>query len=194
MDSPVEQVPAQGATLNPEDPALAPAPAAVAAPVDSNGLNVLPSVLDGLRSARAKIGANADPVDIAIPGYNGQLIARFKWVPANELVATSKSLTAIKNPTQQQLAAAADALVACNEEILVKVDGKLESLQHEGEPVTFSYGTGLLLALGLSPVSSARECVFAVFGNDYALADVCQRLMVWLEDTTRQVDEEHLGE
>lgn len=190
MDSPETQVAAQAPTLDPE---ISPAPEAVTAPV-SNGLNVLPNVLDGLAKMRAQIGANAKPVDIAIPGYDGQLIARFKWVPAEDLAATAKSLAQIKNPTKQQLAAAADALVACNEEILVKVDGKLESLLHEGEPVTFSYGTGLLLALKLPPVASARDCVFAVFGNDYALADVATRLLTWLEDTTRQVDEEHLGE
>jgi hypothetical protein len=34
----------------------------------------------------------------------------------------------------------------------------------------------------------------AVFGNDYAVADTAGKLMAWLEDTSRQVDEEHLGE
>lgn len=188
MDSPETQVAPVATPL-----VDTPAPEAVSAPV-ADGLNVLPSVLSGLRASRAKIGANAKPVDIQVPGYEGQLIARFRWVPAPELTATSKSIAAIKNPTQQQLAAAADALVACNDEILVKVDGKLESLQHQGESVSFNNGSGLLVALGLPPVTNARDCVFAVFGNDYALADVALRLMTWLEDTTRQVDEEHLGE
>jgi hypothetical protein len=169
------------------------APQAVAAPV-SDGLNILPSVLTDLRASRARIGANAKPVNIAIPGYGGNLVARFRWVPANELAATSKSIMAIKNPTQQQLAAAADALVACNDEILVRVNDKLESLQHGGDPVTFAEGDGLLVALGLPPVSNARDCVMAVFGNDYAVADTAGKLMLWLEDTSRQVDEEHLGE
>jgi hypothetical protein len=191
MDSPETQVASEAATLaTPDMPA---APVAVAAPV-SDGLNILPSVLTDLRASRARIGANAKPVSIAIPGYGGNLVARFRWVPANELAATSRSIMAIKNPTQQQLAAAADALVACNDEILVRVNGELESLQHGGEPVTFAEGAGLCVALGLPAPSSARECVMAVFGNDYAVADTAGKLMAWLEDTSRQVDEEHLGE
>lgn len=181
--------------LDPETDAAAiaapvPAPDALSAP----DLNVLPSVLGELRKARAVIGAGATPIDVAIPGYRGMLIARFRWVPVSDLASTAKSLRAIKDATQQQLAAAADALVACNDEILVRVDDKLESLTHEGLPVTFANGVGLTLALGLPKPTSARECVFSVFGNEYGMVDVATKLMGWLEDTSREVDEAHLGE
>jgi hypothetical protein len=170
------------------------APDAPAPVVASPDLNILPSVLDDLKRLRSGIGAGAEPIDLAIPGYKGRLVARFRWVPVDELAVTSKSLRAIKDPTQQQIAAAADALVATNDEILVKVDDKLESLQHQGIPVTFVNGDGLTLALGLPKSNSARECVLAVFGNEYALLDLASKVMTWLEDTSRTVDEEHLGE
>jgi hypothetical protein len=157
-------------------------------------LNILPSVLGELRKSRAAIGKGSKPIRLAIPGYNGRLIAQFRWVPVGELAATSRSLQAIKNPTEQSIAAAADALNAMNNEILVDVGDKLESLQHEGVPVTFTNGSGLLLALGLPSTDNARDCVMAVFGNEYALVDTATKVMTWLEDTSREVDETHLGE
>jgi hypothetical protein len=157
-------------------------------------LNILPSVLTDLRNLRSQIGAGAKPIQIPLPGYKGKLVASFRWVPANELGATSKSLRAIKDPTQLQIAAAADALVATNDEILVEVDGKLESLLHQGVNVTFATGEGLCLALQLPKPNSARECVVSVLGNEYGLLDIATKVMTWLEDTTRTVDESFLGE
>lgn len=178
------------ALATPETQVAPEAPVALATP----DLNVLPSVLSDLKLLRSRIGAGATPITLPIPGFEGKLLARFKWVPADELAATSKSLRSIKDPTQQQLAAVADALVACNDEVYVKVNDKLEALLHEGAPVTFSNGIGLTLALGLPSPRSARDCVVAVFGNEYAMVDTATKLMSWLEDTTREVDEQHLGE
>lgn len=165
-----------------------------ATPEATPEFNVSPSILTSLRAARSVIGAGATPLDLEIPGYGGQLVARFAWKPANELAATSKSLQAIKNPTQQQLAAAADALATCNEEILIRDGETLESLQHGGVPVTFANGEGLLLALGLPRTSATRDCVMAVFGNDYAIMGTALKLSAWLEDASQEVDVTTLGE
>lgn len=173
-------------------------PVTVAPPAplaEAPDLNILPTVLSDLRKLRSEIGQGAKPIQIPLPGYKGRLVASFRWVPANELGATSKSLRAIKDPTQLQIAAAADALVATNDEIFVEVeDGKLESLVHQGVNVTFQNGAGLLLALQLPVVTNARDCVVSVLGNEYGLLDVATKVMTWLEDTTRTVDESFLGE
>lgn len=158
------------------------------------GLGIDSSVLSTLRRQRAKLGAGADPIRLDLPGYDGNLVAQFRWVPANTLAATSKSVQAIKNQTAQNIAAAADAIAATNNEILVKVYGKLESLEHEGQPVTFSNGEGLCVALGLPKPRSTRECVEAVLGNEYALLSLAVKVMEWLENTSAEVDGAHLGE
>jgi len=174
---------------------LGEAPAPVDAP-PAPDLNILPSVLGELRKSRQVIGSGAEPIDIAIPGYQGKLIGRFKWVPVTALAATSASLRKIKDPTVQQLAAVADTLAATNDEFLVVTDSESEpeTLTYQGVPVTFQNGEGLALALGFPAPRSARECVNAVFNNDYAMVDVAQRVMQWLEDTSREVDESFLGE
>lgn len=156
--------------------------------------SVLPSILGDLRQARAKIGAGADPLDLPIPGYGDRLIVRFRWVPVERLASTSKSLAKITNPTRQQVAAAADSLVATCDEVMVRVDGEIVSLSTNEVPITFSDGDRLSFALGFPKPESARECCQAVFNNDYAMIDAAFKVMQWLEDTSRRVSEEQLGE
>ena len=152
------------------------------------------SILSSLRQARQKIGAGAKPLDIAIPGYDNQLVARFRWTPVERLASTSKSLQNIDNPATQRVAAAADALVQCCDEILVRVNGELKSLSTNEFPVTFSDGDRLSYALNFEKPETARECVRRVFNNDYAVIDCAFKVMQWLEDTSRKVSEEQLGE
>lgn len=152
------------------------------------------SILGGLRQSRQKIGAGAKPLDITVPGYDDQLVARFRWTPVERLASTSKSLANIDNPATQRVAAAADALVQCNDEILVRVGGELKPLSTNEFPVTFSDGERIAYALGFDKPDTARECVRRVFNNDYAVIDVASKLMAWLEDTSRRVSEEQLGE
>lgn len=157
------------------------------------------SILGDLRQSRKKIGAGATPLDIPIPGYDGKLVVRFRWTPMERLASTAKSLAKIDNPTQQQIAAAADALVQCCDEFLVRVNGEdgkteLKSLSTNEFPITFSDGDRISFALGFEKPKSARECVQAVFNNDYALIDTSFKLITWLEDTSRKVSEEQLGE
>jgi hypothetical protein len=152
------------------------------------------SILGGLRQARQKIGAGADPLDIPVPGYDGQLVIRYRWVPMEQLASTARSLVKIDNPTKQHIAAAADAHNQCCDEVLVRVNGELKPLSTNEFPITFADGERLAFALGFQKPATARECVQAVFNNDYALVDTAFKVMSWLEDTSRKVSEEQLGE
>lgn len=163
-------------------------------PAQAEAPSVRPSILGDLRKSRGKIGAGADPLDLVVPGYNDKLLIRFRWVPPEDLAATSKSLVAIKNPTKQNQAAAADAIVAACEEIMVREDDEIVPLSTNEFPITFADGERLAFALGFPNPNSARECCAAVFNNPYAMGDVALRLMQWLEDTSRRVSEEQLGE
>ncbi|MGZ4530805.1 MAG: hypothetical protein ACXVXP_00465 [Mycobacteriaceae bacterium] len=156
--------------------------------------SVLPSILGDLRSARAKIGAGADPLEVVIPGYDEKLVVAFRWVPITELAATSKQLQRIKEATAMQVAAAADTLVATCDEVKVRVEGEVKPLSTNGIPITFSDGDRLSYALGFPKPKSARECCVATFNNEYAMIDVAFKVMEWLEDTSKRVDSEHLGE
>jgi hypothetical protein len=102
-------------------------------------------------------------------------------------------LAKIKEPTEQAVAAAADALVATCEEVKVNIDGTLQPLSTNGIPITFTDGERLAYALGFPVPKSARETCYAVFNNEYALIDVAQKVTTWLEDTTREIDTEFVG-
>lgn len=156
-------------------------------------VSVQPSILGELRKAREGIGAGAEPIDITIPGYGGKLVVAFKWVPYAQLSATAKQLAKIKEPTEQAVAAAADALVATCDEVKVNIDGALQPLSTNGVPITFSDGERLAFALGFPVPDSARLTCYAVFSNEYALIDVAQKVTTWLEDTSQQVDGDFLG-
>lgn len=152
------------------------------------------SILGDLRQSRRGIGANAKPLDLIVPGYKDRLVIRYRWQPLERLASTAASLSKIDNPTTQHVAAAADVLGECCAEVLVRVNGELKPLSTNEVPVTFSDGERLSFALDFEKVESRRECVRAVFANDYALIDQAFKVMSWLEDTSRKVSEEQLGE
>jgi hypothetical protein len=156
---------------------------------EADSLNIGASILDELRASHSRLGDGAEPFEREIPGYDGKIIAKFKWVHPKELSVTSKQLERIKDPTEQRLAAAADSLVATCDEILVLG----ETLLHQGEKVTFQNGEGIGVLLGV-PVTDARSACNALFNNPYAVIDVAFDVVTWLEDTSRNVASEHLGE
>jgi hypothetical protein len=161
-------------------------------------------IFSELQAQRAKIGAGSPPLDLDVPGYDGKLVLRFTWIPIKQLARTGPQLAKIKEPTAQQVAAAADAIAATCSEILVRVDGKLESLSvlmvdpenpsANDIPVTFIEGERVAFALGFTKAPDARTTVIRAFKNEYALLDVAQRLSIWLEDTSKNVNEEYVGE
>lgn len=155
----------------------------------NDGLNVGSSILDDLRASHAKLGEGAEPLVREIPGYDGKVKVKFRWVHPKELSVTSKQLERIKDPTEQRLAAAADSLVATCDEILVMG----ETLLHQGEKVTFQNGEGVGVLLGV-PVRDARSACNALFNNPYAVIDVAFEVVTWLEDTSRNVASDYLGE
>jgi hypothetical protein len=151
-----------------------------------------PSILSELRKARDKIGVGADPLRLPVPGYNGLLVVSYKWVPYSRLSATAKSLGKIKDQLEQQVAAAADTLVATCDEILINDAGELHSFSPA--PVTFADSEALAEALGFPKADSSRQTCYSVFNNEYAMIDAAFKVSSWLEDTSKQVDEEFLGE
>lgn len=154
---------------------------------------VVTSILGSLREARAKLGTDADPLYLEVPGYDGQLIIRYKWIPFRDLTRTSQQLSKISEPTQQAVAAAADTVVLTCEEVYVNVDGQRLPLSTDGTPVTFG-DPRLAYALGFETQASARDNAIRVFKNEYALLQQAAEVTEWLKDTTQKVDAAFVGE
>ena len=151
------------------------------------------SVLGDLRAARAKIGANAEPLKLDFPGYEGKLVLQFKWVPAKVLSRTAPQIARMKDPVEQRKAASADLIAATCSAILVREGEKLVSLAPDDTDVSFK-DPHIAVALGFPRPSTVRDTVVQAFDNEYAMAEVADRVSEWLEDTSQNVNQEFLGE
>lgn len=160
------------------------------------------SIIGGLRQSRSKIGAGSKPLYLDVPGYDGKLVLRFKWIPFRELSSTSRSLSQITELTTQAVAAAADTVGLTCEEVCVRVPGAdhtpeypkgIAPLSTNGEPVSFT-DERLAYALDFTAPDNQRDMVVRAYNNEYALIDQAAAVVEWLKDTSRKVDETFLGE
>lgn len=134
-------------------------------------------------------------LDLPIPGYNGDLVARYKpldWDFFKKIgVRTEKS----KNP-RKELYAQADTLIESCEEIFAVDDkGVLVSLYKVmdisgDEPVR--YDERLAEAFGLK-VGTARDSVFGLFNNDIAITNHHNEVAEWMQDTSGDSDGDFSG-
>lgn len=176
----------------PVQPLASPAPSATESAVPDGGVDDSESVISTLRGLRSKLGAQSPPFDVVVPGYDDLLIVRCKWVPFKDLNQGAKDLQKISEPTELQIAAAADTFVTTCQELLIRVDDVVKPLAKDGVPITFG-DPRLPDLLGFTPTTSARDAVRSVFANEYALITTANSVVEWLQDTTRNVDKAFLG-
>lgn len=189
-DTPInEPVTAFSVDLNPAPPV--PDVSATEPTVPGGGVDAT-SVLATLQRLRSKLGAKADPLDIPLPGYEGLLILRCRWIPFKDLSAGADDLATISEPTEQSIAAAADTLVLTCQEFRIKVGDETRPLSEDAVPVTFG-DPRLPGLLGFDPVDSARDAARATLANEYALIGVGNQIVRWLQDTTKKLDQSYLG-
>lgn len=166
------------------------APAIEPAPVD----NVQSTVLASLRAKREGLGANTPPEFFDVPGYDGELVLQFKWVPLKELSRTSDQLAKIKDRAALNEAAAADAIAATCSELYVRVEGQVVPLSTNDVPVTFSEAQRVAGALGFPVAPDTRTTVVRAFNNEYALIKLATAVTEWLEDVSVSINDRYLGE
>jgi len=149
------------------------------------------SVLSILRKSREQLGTKAKPLDLVVPGYDGLLLIRYKWISFKSLNAGAQDLTNVKDPSEAQYLAASDLIVTCAEDVLIRVDGVVKPL---ADSPVFIGDPRLDEALGLPTTDTVLETVHALFGgNEYALIRCANTVALWLQDTTLKIDEEYLG-
>lgn len=152
------------------------------------------NILGVLRQARKKIGMGAKPLDLPVPGYDNALVLRFRWIPLSELGSSAKKLGKIENQHEQNIAIAGDLLVKTCENVLINVDGELRPIATDGTETTFKDGDVLSEALGFPKPDSALLTCISVFNNEYAVIALAMTVSAWLEDTSKKVDAEFVGE
>lgn len=148
------------------------------------------SVLERLKRRREQLGADRTEV-FDIPGYNGELAARYKPVDFEMLKKLLNKIDRSKNP-RIELLVMADILIMACDEILVRADGKLGPLDPKAdEPVR--YDDRLAEFFGFE-AANARQVVFGVFNNDIAIPSHHKEVLDWMQGVTQENTEDLLGE
>lgn len=154
------------------------------------------SIMDSLRRQRDDQAAGLTCF-INIPGYKGMLKAEYRVLPAAEMRNIGKSIQRqFKDDTERQIMAIIDTLIRANEGIYyVEEDESLTPIDPDKSGVTCTYADPRLAdALNIDH-SSSRDILQGVFMHrDPAIIAHGMKLSRWYEDTSKEVDEDFLGE
>lgn len=166
------------------------------------------SVLGRLRARREDL-AQDHHLDLDIPGYDGDLVARYRPLTAGEQARIAAKVERAdrlagndEQAAEAQLRTALDTIIAACVEILARQDGKLVPLADVmGSGVPVRYDQQLADALGITGADSARAVVRGVFPRDSHGEVVPQpvnrhanEVAAWMARIGSDVDGDLLGE
>lgn len=155
------------------------------------------SILDVLRARRAETAAH-ETVDLAVPGYKGDLVARY------HLIGDARDLDKIGQNVRKGFRTDIDRIVNTSIDLLIEAcnglygkspdSGELVSLADTGDPVCYDARCAEMFGIDINPQSPARSILRGMFfGNENAIIEHAQLLQRWMADTSVEVDET-LGE
>lgn len=137
---------------------------------DTRPLSVVgESLADRIR--RRHLGARTK--DLAVPRYQGDIVARFKVLPTRELLRVGRGKTA--------LISNADLLVAaCQEVLFLDEDGSLHpAAEDDGGPGPVRFD-GRLADLMQLAADTPRDVVLRLYAEDAAIHGHADVLMAWM--------------
>lgn len=166
------------------------------------------SVLGRLRARRDDL-AQDHHLDLDIPGYDGDLVARYRPLTAAEQTRIAAKVERAdrlagndEQAAEAQLRTALDTIIASCVEILVREDGVMVPLAEiTGASAPVRYDQALADALGIPGADSARAVVRGVFPRD-SHGDVvpqpvnrhANEVAAWMARIGSDVDGDLLGE
>lgn len=157
------------------------------------GMNGQANLIERLRAARREQEKPHYTV-ITIPGYEGLMGVRYKYVSAERIEQLSKKLQREIRKTKAKaegLLASLDTVIAACEEIVIRGSDD-EEWQSLGDP-PIRFDDRLAETLGYE-ADNARDAVLGCFNNEHAIIRHNILVSRWLADTTTEVDESFLGE
>lgn len=129
-----------------------------------------------------------------IPGYNGLLVAKFRPYPVSK--GESKTLAIARSRGDNNpvlLGMSCDNLInACEEILLRNAKGDLIQIDDEAFP-PIAFDVRLADHLGFE-AKSARQVLVGLFPTEQSIVAMSGEVSQWLQDTTRDADNELLGE
>jgi hypothetical protein len=145
---------------------------------------------DRIRAKREEIAAETTEV-FDIPGYDGDLAARYRRMEWTEIQKVGERARASKHP-HKELHGQADIIAAACIELLVRDQNNPEAYERfgevDGEPIRFDLN--LCNVMGWTDIRTARETVRAMFGNDLAVSMHHQILLAWMSGVAKKIQED----
>ena len=154
------------------------------------------NLLEQVRLRRREL-LEARQTYITIPGYDDLgLVAQYHLLDGKQLNMIGEKVNRqTKDRVTRGLYAAADQIIAACDGLYLERDGEYVPFDPYHTGVAMTFGPELARFLELGDVDNARSVVYELFGNnDSALAMHVYKLSRWFQDTTRDADEEILGE
>lgn len=148
------------------------------------------SVLETLKKRREVISADRR-LDLDIPGYNGDIVARYKPVPWDRLKKIAEKAEA-SSSHRKELNAQADTIAMACDTLLVRIEEELIPL-HEAYPDVFGdrpakYDDRLGKLLGFD-ADTGRQAVLRLFRNDLAVTAHQTEIGTWQQSSRVEDDE-----
>jgi hypothetical protein len=168
------------------------------------------SILDRIKERR-EAATHTRWLDLAIPGYGDDLMARYKPVPYKVFEQAEKKQRRDKSAPKLLLAGLDQIILTCDM-ILVKDPGHEACVtDNEGAPTDYrpidveaadnnfpvKWEPRLAQLIGIPEdeyKGDPRQVILRTFCNDAAVIHHATQIGVWLRDTTKDLDETLLGE
>src|SRR5580765_2030555 len=155
------------------------------------------NLLDRIRAKRLEL-AERRSTYITVPGYEDiGLVVQYHLLDGKELDRIAEKVKRqMRDRVDRGLNAAADTLIAaCDGFFLDKGSSEYAPFDPGNRGAPLRYEKELAEFLGVEEVATARDVVFMIFAdNDVALANHAMKLNRWFTNTSRDADEEFLGE
>jgi hypothetical protein len=156
------------------------------------------SPLDRLRSRYREL-QGPQHKDLDVPGYQGDLVARYKLIDPDVAKARGRQLAKIPAEERLLIGAIDQLIEACDSIWVRNDDGDLEPLDPSSEiPVRYDQRLAEILGIEGSP-SKPRQVVQGVFTvegqlNRPALISHAEEVGLWMQDVDSHTQETFLGE
>jgi hypothetical protein len=172
----------------PEHPAPKEAISTAAKPVESQ--------LDRLKKRRREARENREPLDLPIPGYGDELVARYRVLDYDELrkLETRGAKMAQAGDTEAGLKVTMDTIAqACVGIFLRQDDGSIKALnecvsEFGDEPIR--YDERLAETVGVDAEGKVRVVIRRVFPTDLAILGHLAQISNWMEGVNDTDDQD----
>ena len=152
------------------------------------------NLMETLRARREQALEDKE-YDLEIPGYNGDLVARYRHLSGKEADQIgTRVMNQTKQRTERTVHMAMDTMIAACTGMYARIGAELVPIDPNGDGIPCGYDEELAQFMGFE-ATTAREVVRGVFvGNEMAIGAHSMQLQRWMSGDRRTMAEEFLGE